>query len=312
MRLLLNFLVRALFGAVILGILFGVGYIGGWPFFVVIALMTVFALHEYYSSLRLKQIRPNAKLGWLCALLILIIAQYSENVRQSLIPEGGTATLGLEDLNVIIGALHLTLLVLLFCVAGTLVCQFKRRPGQSAVANAATTVFGVVYIGLLFSFVLHMRYVDVPALMDHGPSQEFAHRLGALVFVIAPIWMCDTAAYLVGNLWGRVKLAPAISPGKSVEGSVAGLVAAVIGALLVGAWLGIAVWHAALLGAMMGAVGQLGDLGKSVLKRDIGIKDFGTIFGPHGGVLDRFDSMLFSMPLVYWYFWFAVMRVSGM
>ena len=61
MRLLLNFLVRALFGVVILGILFGIGYIGGWPFFVVIALMTVFALREYYSALRLKQIRPNCQ-----------------------------------------------------------------------------------------------------------------------------------------------------------------------------------------------------------------------------------------------------------
>jgi phosphatidate cytidylyltransferase len=65
------------------------------------------------------------------------------------------------------------------------------------------------------------------------------------------------------------------------------------------------------LGAVMGTVGQLGDLGKSVLKRDIGVKDFGHIFGPHGGVLDRFDAILFSMPLIYWYFWFLVMRVSG-
>jgi len=309
MRLVLNLLSRALFAVILVGVLFGCGYIGGWLFFAVIGAMTILGLWEYYNALRTKDMRPNAKLGWFCALLILIIAQYSENVRTAIVRDDASA-LGLADLNVITGSLHLTLLVLLFCVAGTLVGQFSMREGESQVVNAATTVFGVVYIGLLFSFTLHMRYVDVPGLMGHEAG-EFARRMGALTFVIAPIWMCDTSAYVAGNLWGKRKLAPKISPGKTIEGSIAGFLGAIVGALICGTWLGMSVMQCITLGAVMGTVGQLGDLGKSVLKRDIGVKDFGHIFGPHGGVLDRFDAILFGMPLVYWYFWFLVMRVSG-
>ncbi|MGC9317800.1 MAG: phosphatidate cytidylyltransferase, partial [Armatimonadota bacterium] len=199
--------------------------------------------------------------------------------------------------------LQVTLFVLLFCVAGTLISQFKLREG-SAVVNTATTVFGVVYVGVLLSFVLRIRYLDIPALAEAEGTSELAARLGALLLVIGSVWACDSAAYVGGNLLGRRKLAPRISPGKTVEGAISGLLASVAGAMLIGIWLGLPARHCLALGAMMGVVGQLGDLGKSVLKRDIGIKDFGTLFGPHGGVLDRFDAILVCMPLVYWYFWF--------
>ena len=85
---------------------------------------------------------------------------------------------------------------------------------------------------------------------------------------------------------------------------MAGLLAAVAGALLMGVWLSMPLLHCVVLGLLMGVMGQIGDLAKSVLKRDLGVKDFGSLFGPHGGVIDRFDALLFNMPLVYWYFWF--------
>ena len=91
------------------------------------------------------------------------------------------------------------------------------------------------------------------------------------------------------------------------SGAAGGFIACVVGAVAIGTWFGMPWYHAAILGVFEGIVGPLGDLGKSVLKRDLGIKDFGTIFGPHGGVLDRFDAILFNMPLIYWYFWFLVM-----
>jgi phosphatidate cytidylyltransferase len=152
----------------------------------------------------------------------------------------------------------------------------------------------------------------VPALWVYPWGAELWRRMGSLIFVIGPVWLGDTAAFLVGSIWGRHKLAPRVSPGKTIEGSAAGLVASIVGAMLAGWWLGMNLVPSALLGVMMGVVGQVGDLGKSVLKRDLGIKDFGIIFGPHGGVLDRFDAILFSLPLVYWYFWFLVMKVGGM
>ncbi len=320
MPLLLKFLARALVAVIGLSVFFSVGYLGGWLFFAVVVGATILALHEYYSALRVKDIRPNAKLGWLCALLLLLIAQYGENLRQGLAHDG-QAALGVADLNVVTGTLHLSLLVLLFCVAGTLICQFRMREGQSAVVNSATTVFGVVYIGLLFSFVLRMRYVDiaglmevqgqVPALVLYPWAADFWRSMGSLIFVVGPVWLGDTVAFLAGNLWGRHQLAPRISPGKTIEGSLGGLAASILGALIAGWWLGMGPVSSALLGLMMGVVGQVGDLGKSVLKRDLGIKDFGTVFGPHGGVLDRFDAILFSLPLVYWYFWFLVTRVGA-
>ena len=318
MQLLVKFLARAVVAVIGLAVFLGVGYVGGWWFCGGVALMAVLALYEYYSALRVKAIRPNMHLGWLCALLLLVIAQLSENVRRAPLPDGN-GTLAVAVFNSA-SALHLSLLVLLFCVAGTLVCQFRMPPGQSAVTNSATTVFGVVYIGLLFSFFLRMRYVDIAGLMEqYGPvpalvvypwGADLWRRMGSLIFVIGPVWLGDTAAFLVGSIWGRHKLAPRLSPGKTIEGAVASLVAAILGAVLVGWWLGMSLLASALLGTMMGVVGQLGDLSKSVLKRDLGIKDFGSIFGPHGGVLDRFDAILFSLPLVYWYFWFLVMEVG--
>ncbi len=306
MKLLFQVLARFSVALLILGALFGSGYVGGWPFFACIAAMTVVALHEYYSVLPTKNIYPSVRLGISCALALLVIAQLSEDLRRAVL-RMEEAPLGLSDLNVINGALHMTLIVLLVCVAGTLIAQFRMTEGQSQVANAATTVFGVVYVGLMFSFALHMRYIDVPALMGQEHAHEFARRMGALAFVIAPVWLSDSAAFLAGNLLGKIKLAPIISPGKTLEGAIGGLVGAVAGALIIGMWLGMNPSRAAALGIVMGTVGPLGDLGKSVLKRDLGIKDFGTIFGPHGGVLDRFDAILFNMPLIYWYFWFLVM-----
>lgn len=312
-KLLMKFLARAGVAVVGLSLLFVIGYVGGWLFFAVVALLAILALSEYYSALQRKQMRPNVGLGWLCALLILFVTQESEMIRILAGPGADGSGLPVASYEASADVLQLILGILLFCVAGTLVAQFKMRGGQSAVVNSATTVFGVVYVGILLSFVLRMRYVDVPALMGEGEiACQFARRMGGLLLVIAPIWFGDTAAFLVGNLWGRVKLAPRVSPGKTVEGSTAGLLAALLGALVVGTWwLGMPVIDSALLGLMMGTVGQLGDLGKSVLKRDIGIKDFGSLFGPHGGVLDRFDAILFTMPVVYWYFWFLVMKSAG-
>lgn len=302
MQLLRKFAVRTAVAAVGLALLALIGYVGGWLFWFTVAALTVVALSEYYSALQTKGIRPNVHLGWLCSLLMLFITQQGQDIRQMASPPGGSVPgAGLESTA---SVLQVMMLVLFLCSAGTLVAQFKMRPGQSAVVNSATTVFGVVYVGVLMSFLLRMRYVDIPALTHYDLARGFTHRMGGLIFAVAPVWLCDAAAYFAGTLWGRRKLAPAISPNKTVEGSVAGLVAAVLGAVLLGAWLHIPTLHCLLLGLVMGVLGQLGDLGKSVLKRDLGVKDFGSLFGPHGGVIDRFDAILFNMPLVYWYFWY--------
>jgi phosphatidate cytidylyltransferase len=195
------------------------------------------------------------------------------------------------------------LAVIIFLVGFTLLVQFANGPEQSAVNNTAITCFGVIYIPLMLSFMLRLRQCDLPSALGYEGAGEFWHRNGGLLMVLIPVWLCDSIAQTVGRAWGSRKLAPTISPGKTVEGAAAGFGAAMTATLAMGVWLGMPWFHALALGALIGVVGQLGDLGKSVLKRDLGIKDFGSLFGPHGGVLDRLDAPMFTMPLAYLYLW---------
>lgn len=305
MVLLKKFLRRAIVAVIGLALLLGIGYYGNWPFFLGIVLLAIVALSEYYSALQAKDMRPGVGLGWICAVLLLLVTERAELIEAA--SGASNVVTGPAAMN----ALQYILIILFACVTLSLIAQFGNRPGQSAVVNSAVTVFGVVYIGLLMSFVLRMRYLDVPTMVGNAEAGEFAKRMGGLLLVMVPVWASDTFAYLGGNLLGKHKLAPRISPNKTVEGGAAGLIAAVLGALAMGAWLGLGTGHSLVLGLTMGILGPLGDLGKSVLKRDLGIKDFGSAFGPHGGVLDRFDAILFCMPLVYWYLWAVFLKLPS-
>jgi phosphatidate cytidylyltransferase len=125
-----------------------------------------------------------------------------------------------------------------------------------------------------------------------------------LLLLLAIVMGADTAAFFVGSAVGRHKLAPAISPGKTVEGLFGGLAGGVIGALAV-RWAGLRalpLGHAVALGLGVAALGTAGDLAESLLKRWAGVKDSGRLFPGHGGMLDRLDSLLFAGPVLYYYF----------
>jgi phosphatidate cytidylyltransferase len=125
-------------------------------------------------------------------------------------------------------------------------------------------------------------------------------------FVLLPLlttWAGDSAGYFFGSAWGRAKLAPHVSPGKTWVGAVAGLGGSALAAVVLTTWmvggrpaLELDVPTAAAIGLLLGAVGQLGDLVESMLKREAGVKDSGSLLPGHGGVLDRVDSLLFSIP----------------
>ena len=159
-------------------------------------------------------------------------------------------------------------------------------PSTEAPAN---TLFGITYVGWLLGF----------AILLHGLPQG----PWLVLFLMGVTWAGETAAYAVGSLIGRRKLAPALSPGKTIEGSVAQIVASVLAALLLERWLlpgcGSAVALAA--GGLIGVVGQVGDLAESAIKRSVGAKDTSQIIPGHGGVLDRIDSLLFNIPMFYGY-----------
>jgi phosphatidate cytidylyltransferase len=125
-----------------------------------------------------------------------------------------------------------------------------------------------------------------------------------MLAVVLSTWAGDSAAYLAGRAFGHHKLAPAVSPGKTIEGAVGGLVAAVLVSAAVFRVSGaLPAWAGAFVGAGLGICGQLGDLSESFLKRQAGVKDSGNLIPGHGGMLDRIDALLFAVPaalLMYW------------
>jgi phosphatidate cytidylyltransferase len=141
-----------------------------------------------------------------------------------------------------------------------------------------------------------------------GQPYALGMSYALLPFFLA--WTCDTAAYLVGRVWGRHRLAPGVSPHKSTEGAIAGLMASIAAGLLARTWFApyLSLGQALVLGALVGVFAQLGDLVESLLKRDAETKESSSIIPGHGGVLDRFDSLLFAAPLVYY---FLVSQVYG-
>ena len=130
----------------------------------------------------------------------------------------------------------------------------------------------------------------------NSPSDTTSTRLPSIV-----TWLNDTGAYLIGARLGKTKLAPALSPKKTVEGALGGLAFATVTSVLCGLWFQLPLVHALILGPVLGMLGQVGDLCESAIKRDLGIKDFGGIMPGHGGILDRFDSILFTAPIAYYY-----------
>jgi phosphatidate cytidylyltransferase len=190
------------------------------------------------------------------------------------------------------GLLRITLWPLFFLLL--LAVTLTRGAGfEASIPAAAGTLLGAVYLGALGGAIAGLRVLP-PA--DRGSWRLF--------LLLAIVMVADTAAFFVGHAWGRRRLAPGVSPNKTVEGALGGLVGGVAGALLVRA-MGmpeLPLVHAALLGVLVAGLGILGDLDESLLKRWAGVKDSGTLFPGHGGMLDRLDSLLFGAPVLYYYF----------
>lgn len=186
-------------------------------------------------------------------------------------------------------------LVVLVLLAALFASRRGVEPGtraHSAVARAAGTLLGAAWLGSLAG--------SIAALHVLPPAGSGAWRV---VLLLTTVMVSDTAAYFTGHALGRHKLAPAISPGKTVEGALGGLLGGVLGALIVRPALpSLPLGHAVALGLAVAAAGIAGDLAESLLKRWAGVKDSGGLFPGHGGMLDRLDSLLFGGPVLYYYF----------
>jgi phosphatidate cytidylyltransferase len=188
-------------------------------------------------------------------------------------------------------------LVLAACVAATvLTALWSRQPPQETLSAVVTTLFGIVFVGLLLGYQVGLRSFE-------GVGAQLVYFLWWVV------WSADAAAYGVGTLVGRKPIAPRVSPRKTLEGTLAGFVAAVAAAWIGGRWLdpALSLGEAGLLGVLLGGFGLLGDLSESLLKRGSQVKDSGAWLPGHGGVLDRTDSLLFTAPVLFYYWkWFRI------
>ena len=259
-------------------------YAGQWVLGALLTLIAVIAALEFRRMAARKEGHPIRLLIAGGAAGFVLLA--------TLFPAGGAAGAGFAGWT-----------ALLVLVTATAAIWARGVTGQPLLA-ISTTVVGAVYTGGLLAYGLFLR---------HLPGVQGAWHGTALLF--APVlitWVSDTCAYFAGRRWGRRKLIPKVSPGKTVEGSIGALIGSVLAAAAYAVLLSrfptyrISMAEAVAFGLLISVAAQVGDLAESLLKRDAGFKDSGTLLPGHGGALDRFDSLLFTLPIAYAFFRYLV------
>ena len=257
------FKTRLLSGIVLVIIAFATIFLGGDVLFATLLIISLIGVSELYKVVKIEK-APLGIVGYIgvVAYYFLIRAQKKED-------------------------LMMFAIILLILVMAVYVFAFPKYVSEQVM----TAYFGVFYVAIMLSYIYQTR------LLKDGLF------LVGLVFLCS--WGCDTCAYCVGMLIGKHKMAPKLSPKKSVEGGIGGIVgAALLGAIFAAAMNHFAgaqanVLHYAIICGAGGAISQIGDLAASAIKRNHDIKDYGTLIPGHGGILDRFDSVLFTAPVIY-------------
>ena len=269
---------RVLFSVIAIPLAIGIIYLGGAWLAGLLSAIAALAAWELYRIARAAGVAPFDRIGIaLAAAVPLLVHAWYLGV---FVPRRGVVM-------VLITLLPLVLLSLAIWTRGV--------DGRPLLATAVTT-FGVAYAGGTLAFGYAVRYHDY-AVGD----------VAGLALITLPLvltWGSDIAAYFVGRALGRTKLIPSVSPGKTVAGAIGGLAAAVLLAWL---YVDVVLRPAAQLamrpagivafGVIVGVAAQVGDLAESLLKREAGVKDSSHIIPGHGGILDRFDSLLFVLPI---------------
>jgi phosphatidate cytidylyltransferase len=287
---------------------------GGYWFFALVALLSGFSLWEFYLLAERKGVAPLKSIGLLFGLLVNFAFMY-ERAQIDLYRffEG----VGIR-LSMFSQLQFLLVLELIFVVLVLLVELFRQQ--GSPLLNIGTTVTGVITISLFFGTFIAIRelfpygfpvYKFFPTTLANEQSLDQIDRWGGLtiVAILATIWVCDTAAYFGGLTLGRHKLFERVSPKKTWEGAVFGFVFAIAAMLLAQQMFleYLSIVDAIVIGSIIGVFGQAGDLIESRLKRDAEVKDSSAIIPGHGGVYDRFDSLVFVAPILYLYIDFVVL-----
>lgn len=184
------------------------------------------------------------------------------------------------------------------------------RGRQPYIANVSTTILGFVYGGW---FPLHLLLIRGLGNQNYqGFLKLDVHNdgLGYVIFLFVTILFTDTGCYYFGKKFGKHKLAPIISPKKTIEGALGGAALAILSAIIVGKFINIGIYHSIILGFLCTLFAQLGDLSESLIKRDAGVKDSGNTLPGHGGFLDRTDSYVLTIPVMYYYLKYFVVSTQ--
>ena len=268
---------------------------GGLWVLAVVVLVTLLAQREFYRLIEDKGAQPIVGFGLAAGGALPVVAY-----------------LGNEY--------HATVLMTVTLLA-VMIAQLRRRRIADSLASISGTFFGVFYVGWLLSHAVVLRNFHEQVVQRYGEADalrlHFAPESGAflLVFTLVAVVLCDTGAYFSGRAYGKRKLAPTISPGKTLEGALGGVLAGTLGALgtkLVfdSTWPGLSEglsWVAAgIFGLLVSGLGIVGDLVESLLKRDAQVKDAGSLLPGMGGILDRIDASLLGIPGMYYLMLFYV------
>lgn len=250
---------------------------GGLAFLAFVMLQVLVGLVEFYGLMRGKSLMPQRTVG-IAAALLLLLSSY----RPDIVPRELLVTFAL-------------LALLGFGLS---------RPQARSVESLAVTAFGVLYVGWLSAHLVLLRELPWQAGTEYAAGASFV----LLAFFLT--WSCDTGAYAFGRVFGKRRLWAEISPRKTVEGSIGGFVCAIAAAWIARAWFApyLRPWDAIALGVLVGVFAQVGDLVESLLKRDARAGDSSDIIPGHGGVLDRFDSLYFGAPIVFYYLKYVIFQ----
>jgi len=264
-----NTAVRVLVSVVAIPVLVLLAYFGEAYFLSFVLIIAGISFYEFSIMAKAKGANVNVNIG-LIALIFLILNQYKFFFSQY---------------HFLIGFFIVLLLFELF------------RNNGSAIQNISATLLGVFYTGIFGSTLIGIR--------EYYPNIDGLYYQGGylIISIFATIWICDSAAFFGGTALGKHKLFPRISPKKSWEGAIFGFVFAILAMILAKNIVldFLSLKDAVVIGLIIGTFGQLGDLAESLLKRDAGVKDSSSFIPGHGGIFDRFDSLLFSSPIIYLY-----------
>ena len=249
---------------------------GGFWLLALVMVIVFYACKEYTIILRHKGFFPSFKIMFASSIIFAALAYFNY-------------------FNLISFAFTVSALMALMWVL------FRGR--QPYIANVATTLFGFLYCGWFPLHFIFLRNLGDETFMNIIPDAQGA---GYCLLILFAVLVTDTFCYIVGCRFGKNKLSPVISPNKTIEGSIGGSLMCMIFSLAIGLAIGLPWYHAVILGALIATFAQIGDLCESMIKRDAGVKDSSNILPGHGGFLDRTDSYIMTIPVVYYYIQYFV------